>query len=137
MHSPPHRANLLDPRLDAVGIAVVERDGELFAVEDFARTVQALTQRQQEQQVARVLAGQGLDVRPDPSIARSYCGDAPVRVRPLPRLIMNYTTTDLGQLPRPVKERIASGHVRTAAVGACRPDNDSGFAAYHIVLLLY
>jgi hypothetical protein len=36
MNSPPHRANILDPELDSLGVAVVERNGELFAVQDFA-----------------------------------------------------------------------------------------------------
>src|SRR6266567_2118964 len=34
MHSDHHRANLLDPAVDAVGISVIVRDGELYAVED-------------------------------------------------------------------------------------------------------
>ena len=37
MKSPHHRANLLDTDLDSVGIAVTERNGQLFAVEDFSR----------------------------------------------------------------------------------------------------
>jgi uncharacterized protein YkwD len=37
MNSPPHRDNLLDRELDSIGIAVVERDGQLFAVQDFSR----------------------------------------------------------------------------------------------------
>jgi uncharacterized protein YkwD len=38
MHSPPHRANLLDPDLSAVGIAAVPGPGNmLFAVEDFSQ----------------------------------------------------------------------------------------------------
>lgn len=40
MKSSPHRANLLDTDLDSVGIAVAERKGQLFAVEDFSRVVQ-------------------------------------------------------------------------------------------------
>jgi uncharacterized protein YkwD len=36
MNSPPHRANLLDPELDSIGIAVAEGKGQLFAVQDFA-----------------------------------------------------------------------------------------------------
>ena len=36
MNSPPHRANLLDPNLDSAGIAVEDRIGTLFAVEDFS-----------------------------------------------------------------------------------------------------
>jgi uncharacterized protein YkwD len=35
--SPQHRQNLLDPDMNVIGIGVAERNGELFAVEDFAR----------------------------------------------------------------------------------------------------
>jgi len=37
MKSPPHRANILDRDMDSVGIGVVERGGQLFAVEDFSQ----------------------------------------------------------------------------------------------------
>jgi len=37
MKSPHHRANLLDTDLDSAGIAVTQRNGQLFAVEDFSR----------------------------------------------------------------------------------------------------
>ncbi len=37
MNSPPHRANLLDPDMDSIGIAAVERNGQLFAVQDFTQ----------------------------------------------------------------------------------------------------
>jgi len=35
--SPPHRANILDTDMNVVGIGIVERNGELFAVEDFSK----------------------------------------------------------------------------------------------------
>src|SRR3984893_10574757 len=79
MHSPPHRANLLDPELTAIGIAVVDtasRDGAgstgtgfgrggagmLFAVEDFSQSVPSLSLVEQERQVAAALAARGLQV---------------------------------------------------------------------------
>jgi len=37
MKSPPHRANILDRDMDSVGVGVVERGGQLFAVEDFSQ----------------------------------------------------------------------------------------------------
>jgi uncharacterized protein YkwD len=40
MNSPPHRDNLLDRDLDSIGIAVVERIGQLFAVQDFSELSQ-------------------------------------------------------------------------------------------------
>jgi uncharacterized protein YkwD len=72
MHSPPHRANLLDPELTAVGIAIVgaaSRDGAgrsgagmLFAVEDFSQSVASLNIAEQERQVGAELAARGLHV---------------------------------------------------------------------------
>jgi len=37
MNSPPHRANLMDAKLNSVGICVAERYGVLFVVEDFSQ----------------------------------------------------------------------------------------------------
>lgn len=37
MHSPAHRANILDHDMDSIGVGVVEQGGQLFAVEDFAQ----------------------------------------------------------------------------------------------------
>ena len=37
MKSPPHRANILDGDMDSIGVGVVERGGQLFAVEDFSQ----------------------------------------------------------------------------------------------------
>jgi uncharacterized protein YkwD len=83
MHSPPHRANLLDPGLTAIGIAVVDSTGAgvtgngagdrsadfggrapgmLFAVEDFSQAVANLNLAEQERLVGAVLAARGLRV---------------------------------------------------------------------------
>jgi uncharacterized protein YkwD len=37
MESPAHRANILDRDMDSIGIGVVERQGQLFAVEDLSQ----------------------------------------------------------------------------------------------------
>ena len=37
MKSPPHRANILDHDMDSLGVGVVGRDRQLFAVEDFSQ----------------------------------------------------------------------------------------------------
>jgi len=37
MKSPLHRANILDRDMDSIGIGIVERNGHLFAVEDFSK----------------------------------------------------------------------------------------------------
>jgi uncharacterized protein YkwD len=37
LRSPNHRANILDSDMDSVGVGIVERGGQLFAVEDFSK----------------------------------------------------------------------------------------------------
>jgi uncharacterized protein YkwD len=37
MSSPHHRANILDTDMDSIGVGVVEKGGQLFAVEDFSQ----------------------------------------------------------------------------------------------------
>jgi uncharacterized protein YkwD len=37
MKSPQHRANILDGDMDSAGIGVAERNGQMFAVEDFSK----------------------------------------------------------------------------------------------------
>lgn len=137
MHSPLHRANLLDPRVNAVGIAVIKKNGELFAVQDFARTVTAWTPSQQERHVGSLLNSRGLQVEGSGALARGYCSGSPSRSRPLPRLVMRYSTADLSRLPQQVSQGIASGRYHRAIVGACPPASQNGFAAYQMVILLY
>jgi uncharacterized protein YkwD len=37
LRSPNHRANMLDSDMDSIGVGIVERGGQLFAVEDFSK----------------------------------------------------------------------------------------------------
>jgi len=59
MHSEGHRANLLDPAIDAAGICVIARNGELYAVEDFARTVPSASLDEQEFAIRALIAQLG------------------------------------------------------------------------------
>ncbi|HET9088237.1 MAG TPA: CAP domain-containing protein [Acidobacteriaceae bacterium] len=137
MHSPPHRRNLLDPRLNSVGIAVVKVGGELYAVQDFAREVKSLSGSQQEEQVSSLLRKRGLRILPDSAPARSYCNGTPRGARSSPRLVIKYSTSDLSQLPQQVKHGIGAGKYRSADVGVCSASIQNGFRAYRIVILLY
>ena len=55
MLSPPHRANMLDPRYNAVGIGVVSRGDELYAEQDFARRQNAMSDEAVESVIATQL----------------------------------------------------------------------------------
>lgn len=138
MHSEGHRANLLDPEVDSVGIAIVTRDHQLYAVEDFARTVKALTVTQQESAVASVIAQSGLQVTDTTEDARQTCsmstGYAGSR---RPWYIMRYTAASLNEIPSQLRTRLTSGRYHQAVVGACSVASKGPFTTYNIAVLLY
>jgi uncharacterized protein YkwD len=80
MHSPGHRANILEPKYNAIGVAVVRSGNELYAVTDFAHSVPALSASELEDAVAtainQVRAEKKLPPlarRQDPGLRRDAC----------------------------------------------------------------
>ena len=119
MHSPGHRQNILDPAVDSIGIAVVEGTEELYAVEDFARSVKPLSIEEQEKQVAELLATRGLRLLKTENDARKSCElDHNYWGRTKPRYIAHYETPNISVLPEGLEKGNSSG-VRSA-VGAER-----------------
>jgi uncharacterized protein YkwD len=137
MNSPVHRANLLDPKLNVVGIAVVESQGLLFAVEDFGREVPALTSEAVERQVQKLLEAQGFPPAPSNEDARKTCTMAQGQAG-YPKLVIQWDGSDISHLPDSVLQNLDKTKYKSAAVGACpgRQPNQQ-FTTYHIALLLY
>jgi hypothetical protein len=142
MQSPGHRANLLNPKVDRVGVAVVaSRDG-LYAVADYARDVPVLTRAQVETEVAGLIQVSGVAILRDATLARAAC--ATDNGLPLaasgarPQFIMRWQDADLTQLPEDLVDKLASGSYRQAAVGSCPPQGQEDFfTAYRVAVLLY
>lgn len=142
MHSEGHRKNLLDPGVDAVGISVIVRDHEYYAVEDFANIVQPLSFNAQESAVASLLAKSGMqiangkvmseqDARQTCSMPAGYVGSRQ------PWYIMRYTAHSIAQLPAQLQSRLSTGKYHQAVVGACSEGASTPFTAYNIAVLLY
>jgi len=80
MLSPGHRANILEPRYNAIGVAVVRNGDELYAVTDFAHSVPALSASDLEGAVATAVDQaraqkklSPLARRQDPELRRYAC----------------------------------------------------------------
>jgi hypothetical protein len=141
MKSPNHRANILDPNLNSMGIAVVERGGYLYAVVDFDRNVPSLSPEQAEGAIEKLLVAQGIepaasslrqDARQTCEMSHGAAGGSK------PRFIMRWQSSDLSGLPNPLVERLNSGQYHTAAVGACDSANaEQAFTNYRLAVLLY
>jgi uncharacterized protein YkwD len=142
LNSPGHRANLLNPEVDSVGIAVVSGRGALYAVADYARAVPVLSREQVEATVAGLVLSSGLSNAGDPAAARGYCatGSVPSGSRDILRaaFLMVWEDSDISALPHDLAGQVASGRYRSAVVGACAPkDSESGFTSYRVAVILY
>ena len=139
MHSPDHRRNLLDDRVDRVAIAVTVRRGEIYAVEDFDHGVAERSFHDQEQSVASLISQTpGMSITVDDPFARETCamstGFAGER---RPWFVMRFSAGELDVLPEALKSRLATGRYREAAVGACSTHAAQPFSSYSIAVLLY
>jgi len=137
MHSPGHRANILDVHFTALGVGVIEDDGKLYAVEDFSVAIANMTLEAQEGKVATLLAAKGIRVSNETrELARKVCSDG--RTPTGPMLIMSYEAPDISELPEPLVRKLRDGKHRQAAVGACKPKESAmGFARFRITVLLF
>lgn len=139
MHSQGHRANLLDPDADSVGIRVVRRDGELYAVEDFDRLVVFLSLDEQETVVGGPLKTKSkIEVLAPSEDSRRTCGmETGYSGEVQPGFVIRYTSADLSKLPEQLLDRVQSGRFRYAKVGACRVGGEQNFATYSIAVMLF
>jgi hypothetical protein len=139
MKSPPHRATILNPNLNAVGFAVVAQGENLYAVGDFENRVAQLTVDQVEQAVGKLLSAQGVQPSGPRLDARQSCGMTEGSAGGSnPRFVMRWQCVDPSALPDALEQRIATHSYRTAAVGACSSPNDQqGFTSYRVAVLLY
>jgi len=140
MKSSGHRANLLDSKADAVGIAVVERGGLIYAVEDFAHIFTPISLEEQERRVGAQLAARGLRLIETTSSVRRTCalsrGVAPGLH---PQYLFRYLAVDIAVLPDQLLDELArhAGQYHSAAVGACPASDSGGFEGYRLAVLLY
>ena len=153
MHSPPHRANILDPNYNAVGIGVVERGGNLWVTEDFARTFAEYS----ASGVEEIVAGRISELRGRaglPALTRRYVSalhqDAcrmahedkldprlPMRVSGV-RQAATFTSTEPQMLPPEAAVIARQRNAQAFAVGACFARTRKYPAgAYWVVLVTY
>ena len=137
MHSAGHRENILDPKVDAVGIAVVVSSGQLYAVEDFQATVRTLTLEQQEGTVGVLLEKAGLELIPDASARETCALTSGYAGEKQPAYVVRYTTGNLQALPSQLKQRIALKSDHQASVGACVQPGANAFSSYSVAVVLW
>lgn len=132
MHSPGHRANILDAQFNSIGIGVVKTPMGIFVTQDFARRLPEASIDEAEDQVATSLnrlrrsAGQTMLTRiAAPNLRRQACQmaannklDPNAGLSPKVRNSVTFTAIDLTHIPASL-ERLKSSPASGFSVGAC------------------
>jgi len=141
MGSSGHRANMLSPRYNAVGIGVMEEKGRIFVTQDFIFLVpeysEALFASAFAESFNLVRKRRKTDIRPDALLHELACatdGDAAKLAGQVSgaRSVVVFTSSDPHSLPEQVLSRAADFHRMN--FGVCfRPDQEHGYANFWVV----
>jgi uncharacterized protein YkwD len=153
MNSPPHRANILSPDYNAIGIAAVQKGDLLYVVQDFARRLPDYTTDKVEQIIAVEVAqararhsDNPLSQVADPALRAHACQMAQedrlissgLKTPQPARYTVSYTATDPSKLPSNAMAPISNPTMRGFSVGACYAKSASHpNALYWVALTFY
>lgn len=152
MHSPPHRANLLNPAFNVVGLAAVRSGDRLYIVQDFGHALPNYSAAEAKDRVAaavnqsRQQAGQPELPRRDlPAADNAACSMARAdkldtssfRQLAETATVLTYTSLRPETLPAGAGRALASRTLHSFSVGACYSRTETyPTGVYWIVLLL-
>jgi uncharacterized protein YkwD len=152
MLSPPHRANLLNPAYNAVGLGAVRDGDRLYIVEDFGHALPNYSPAEVKDRVAAALnqmrrqANQPKLQRRDLLVADDAAcsmaqadklGTSPTHKLAVRYTVLTYTSLRPETLPAGATHAVTSPNVHTFSVGACCARTESyPTGVYWIVLSL-
>jgi uncharacterized protein YkwD len=152
MLSPPHRANLLNPAYNVVGLGVVRSGDRLYIVQDFGHALPNYSLTEVKDQVAiavnvmrRQTRQADLPRRDLPSADAAACsmaqanklGTTPVRSLAQRFTVLTYTSLHPETLPADAHHAIASHNLHSFSVGTCYGRTETyPTGAYWVVLSL-
>lgn len=134
MHSPPHRANLLNPAYNVVGLGVIRNGDQLYIVQDFgsalpkyspaevkAHVAAAVnqTRRQDRRPVLQRRDWLGADDAACSMARADKLGTAPVLKLAESFNVVTYTSLHPETLPGGAARAVAGRNLRSYSVGAC------------------
>lgn len=153
MLSPPHRANLLNPAYNMVGLGVVRSGDRLYIVEDFAHILPAYSADEVKDRIAsavnqerrqasrKVLSRRDLQNADEGACSMAHAdklGTVPVRLLAQRFTVLTYTSLHPETLPSDALHAIRSPNLQNLSIGACYGRTDTyPTGVYWIVLSLH
>jgi Cysteine-rich secretory protein family len=152
MHSPPHRANLLNPAYTEMGVGIFRSGNQLWATEDFATTVEGYSSEDFETVVAEEIASRRSARRLPPlqairsaQLRRVACSgeaSAGAALGAVPHHNMqawafNFTGSTPDHLPDNLLNRVLDLPTGAYSIGACPLQTNNGLTSYRVLIVLY
>ncbi len=153
MNSAPHRANILNSRYNAVGVAVMQSGDRLYVTEDFAHRLPDYSELEADsvvqEAITKYATSQGFPVpvrKPHPALRQMACNmalvdaldtDTPRHVEGVRRAVA-WTATNLEQLPEVAQKLLAQPSSSGYSLEVCfaRSVSHPG-GVYWIVMVIY
>jgi uncharacterized protein YkwD len=152
MLSPPHRANLLNPAYNVVGLAVVRSGDRLYIVQDFGHAIPSYPVDEWKDRIAAAVNHLRHDVRqtalPRLDLANAddlacsmmqsdKLGTSPVQALAERYTVLTFTSLHPDELPTGANHAVTSRNLRSFSVGACYGRTESyPTGVYWVVLTL-
>jgi uncharacterized protein YkwD len=152
MLSPPHRANLLNPAYNVVGLGVIRGGDRLYIVQDFGHALPNYSAAEVKERIAaRVAQVRHQGKQPDlarrdlPTADDAACsmaqadklGTSPVHQLAQRYTVLTYTSLHPEILPENASRILGSHNLRSFSVGACYARTDTyPTGVYWVVLSL-
>jgi uncharacterized protein YkwD len=152
MLSPPHRANLLNPAYNVIGLGVVRSVDRLYIVQDFGHALPNYSVAEVKDRIAATVS-QARHQASQPDLARSDLADADAAACSMAQAdklgtaavhqlaqrytVLTYTSLHPETLPANVGHMLAGHNLRTFSVGACYSHTETyPTGVYWVVLSL-
>lgn len=154
MHSPGHRANILHPDYNAIGISIVSVKGEhgeqLFVTQDFAHALATYTEKQVGDDVIarfnrarRIKRLSAVDAITDPRLRKAACSqdmktDQLIQGLPGATGLMIFSVSGPGDLPNELHQMVDDQTVQRMNIGVClQTGGKNGFSKFWVVTAFF
>jgi uncharacterized protein YkwD len=150
MNSPPHRANILDQDYNSVGIAIIPRGRDLYAVENFARVYPTYSEGEFRDELIstfdrarKARRNFPVEIRPDSRLTEAACSQtsdtqAVLRNQPGARSLVIFTSSSPDMMPQDMLDAAADPNLSRINLGVCyRPGKVQGNASFRVVAAFY
>ncbi|HEU4416736.1 MAG TPA: CAP domain-containing protein, partial [Candidatus Angelobacter sp.] len=150
MQSPGHRANILNPDYNAVGISIVQRGDELYVTQDFAHLLPSYTEKEFRDAVVngfnRVRRARRLpkvEIISDARLRRAACAqdmntDKMIQNLPGAASLLVFPMAEPGTLPDDLRKAAGDKTLERMNLGVClQTGGKTGFSKFWVVAALY